>query len=148
MLINTLLMNKPIIHSKTLDEDILNLGAASIVNPDWVEYSVFRVSKAHVARPDLISQIVYGDDHFGDFICKVNNIPNPFEINEGDILIIPEVDSIPRFLVTDDWDDDISGDERVTKPVPKKKNEKRKANEAIVGDTRFKVDKDNRVIIY
>lgn len=148
MLINTLLMNKPIIHSKTLGEDILNLGAASMVNPDWVEYSVFRVSKAHVARPDLISQIVYDDDRFGDFICKVNNIPNPFEINEGDILIIPEVDSIPRFLVTDDWNDDISGNERVAKPAPKKKNEKRKANEAIVGDTRFKVDKDSRVIIY
>lgn len=148
MLLNTILSKKPTIHSKTLDEDIINLGALTVINPDWVEYSVFRVNKAHIGRPDLISQIAYGDENWGDLICKINNIPNPFELNEGDILIIPEVDSLYRFFADDSWNDDIEENQKSKKPVAKRKNEKRKANEAIVGDTRFKVDKDNRVIIY
>ena len=147
MLINTLLMNKPTIHSKTLDEDIINLGAITMVIPDWVEYSVYKVSRAHIARPDLISQAVYGNDRYGDLLCKVNNIPNPFEINEGDVLVVPELSSLYRFLTKDTFNDSIDSKDD-NKPQPKKKNEKRKANEAIVGDTRFKVDKDNRVIIY
>ena len=147
MLINALLMNKPTIHSKTLDEDIINLGAISMVIPNRVNYSIYRVNKSHIGRPDLISQIAYDDDRFGDLICKINNIPNPFELNEGDILIIPEIDSLSQFVVEDTWNDDMESDE-TDKPVAKKKSEKRKANEAIVGDTRFKVDKDNRVIIY
>jgi hypothetical protein len=34
------------------------------------------------------------------------------------------------------------------KPTTKTKKEKRKANEAIVGDTRFKIDKTRGIVIY
>lgn len=149
MLINSLLKNKPIIHSDTLNEDIIHLGAITFQMPDWVSYTVYQVGKAHVARPDLISRIMYGTDIYGDFLCKINGISNPFEINEGDILIVPDFDNIYQFAMTDLYDDTIDQENsKSNSPQPKRKNEKRKANDAIIGDTRFKIDKDNRVIIY
>lgn len=146
MLINSLLQNKPTIHSDVVGEDIIHLGAITMSMPKWVPYTIYTVSKSHVARPDIISRIVYGTDIYGDFICKVNGISNPFEINEGDLLVIPKIDSIKQFLTVDTFND--STEVQENKPKVKSKNEKRKANEAIIGDTRFKVDKDNRVIIY
>lgn len=146
MLINSLLQNKPTIHSDVVGEDIIHLGAITMSMPKWVPYTIYTVSKSHVARPDIISRIVYGTDIYGDFICKVNGISNPFEINEGDLLVIPKIDSIKQFLTVDTFND--STEVHENKPKVKSKNEKRKANEAIIGDTRFKVDKDNRVIIY
>ena len=146
MLINSLLQNKPTIHSDVAGEDIIHLGAITMSMPKWVPYTIYTVSKSHVARPDIISRIVYGTDIYGDFICKVNGISNPFEINEGDLLVIPKIDSIKQFLTVDTFND--STEVQENKPKVKSKNEKRKANEAIIGDTRFKVDKDNRVIIY
>ena len=148
MLINSLLKNKPTIYSQTCKEDIIHLGAITFKVPDWVPYKVYVVSKSHVARPDLISQIMYGTDIYGDFLCKVNGIPNPFEINEGDILYIPSVDAVSEFMVGDNYDDEINDDAYARNPKVKNKKEKRKANEAVVGDARFKIDKDNRVIIY
>jgi len=146
MLINSLLKNKPIIHSDLLDEDIIHLGAITYKIPDMVSYSLYKVSKSHVARPDLISKVVYGVDIYGDFICKVNGISNPFEINEGDIIIIPDLDYVNEFMMDDLYNDSTKEDNNM--PKPKTRNEKRRANDAIIGDTRFKIDKDNRVIIY
>jgi hypothetical protein len=36
----------------------------------------------------------------------------------------------------------------INKPIAKKKNEKRKANECVIGDTRFKIDSSRGIIIY
>lgn len=49
----------------------------------------FVVTKEYIARPDLISYVVYGTDQFGDLICKVNGISNPFELNENMIIFVP-----------------------------------------------------------
>lgn len=146
MLINSLLKNKQTIHSKTMDEDIIHLGSMTFQMPEHIQYSVIRVSKSHVARPDLISRIMYGTERYGDFLCKLNGISNPFEINEGDVLIVPSLTYVNEFMMTDTYNDDIDDEE--TTPRPKSKTEKRKANEAIVGDKRFKIDKENHVIIY
>ena len=35
-----------------------------------------------------------------------------------------------------------------SKPLPKKKTEKRQPNEAILGDYRFKIDKTRGIIVY
>ena len=50
------------------------------------------VNENYVARPDLISLAMYGDDRYGDIICKLNGISNPFELNEDDVLIIPNIE--------------------------------------------------------
>lgn len=42
-------------------------------------------------RIDLISNIYYGSGEYIDAICVVNNIFNPFSIQEGDVLVIPNI---------------------------------------------------------
>lgn len=41
-------------------------------------------------RADLISKLVYGDDSGFDYILKFNGISNPFSIETGDVLYIPD----------------------------------------------------------
>jgi len=146
---NSILQNKPEIFSEHLGERIIHLGAMTYKLPGNIDYEVFQVDKAHVARPDLIADIFYGDAQYGDLICKINNIPNPFELNEGMFIIVPTVASLDKFYVQDIFNDSTSEENGKTKrPRPKTRTEKRKPNEAVVGDTRFKIDKANRVIIY
>jgi hypothetical protein len=38
--------------------------------------------------------------------------------------------------------------EAANKPIAKKKNEKRKANESVIGDSRFKIDTSRGIVIY
>lgn len=42
-------------------------------------------------RIDKISEIYYGTGEYVDAICVVNNIFNPFSIQEGDVLFIPNL---------------------------------------------------------
>jgi hypothetical protein len=108
---------------------------------------VVEVSERYIARPDLISNDVYGDTIYTDLICKLNGISNPFELNKGMLLIIPSIDNIMDFMKT------VSVEESdvintTNKPTPKQKKEKRKANEAVIGDSRFKIDKNRGIVIY
>lgn len=151
MLSNSLLEGKPTIFSQHCGEDIIHLGAMTYTLPDHLDYQIFRVDAGHVARPDLISLAYYGSDRYGDLICKLNGIANPVEINEGDIIMLPDPAWLAKFFIQDLFNDLVDGGTSVedrNKPKPKARTEKRKANEAVIGDTRFKVDKEHRVIIY
>jgi hypothetical protein len=53
--------------------------------------SVYRVEQDTVMRPDLISYKFFGTDKYADAICKVNGIYNPFSIEEGKVLVIPNI---------------------------------------------------------
>lgn len=53
--------------------------------------SVYRVEEDAVMRPDIISYKFFGTDKYADAICKVNGIFNPFSIEEGKVLVIPDV---------------------------------------------------------
>lgn len=48
-----------------------------------------KVNKYYVARPDLLSFALYGTDMYADVICKINGISNPFELNEGMVVLCP-----------------------------------------------------------
>lgn len=148
MLTNSILVHKPEIKSDYCDETILHLGAQTYLPTTDITFEVYQVSKEHVARPDLISKFAYGTDMYGDVICKLNGISNPFELNEGMYIAIPKLEDVLNMLTQDDFDDTIESDTKSNKPKPKKRDEKRKANDAIIGDTRFKIDKERNVIIY
>lgn len=148
MLVNSILAQKPEIHSDYCDEDIIHLGAMTYMPISQINFRVFTVSKEHVARPDLISKFAYGDEMYADIICKMNGISNPFELNEGMRIAIPDLDDIIQCLNRDTFDDTIENETKSDKPKPKTRNEKRKANDAIVGDTRFKINKERNIIIY
>lgn len=45
-------------------------------------------------RPDIIAKVAYGDSGLIDYILKFNGISNPFSIQEGDVLFIPESDDM------------------------------------------------------
>lgn len=147
MLLHTVLNNKEVIHSDWLNEDVINLNDSTFYIPKTYQYDVVEVSERYIARPDLISNDIYGDTIYTDLLCKLNGISNPFELNKGMLLIIPSIDSIMDFMKTVSVKESDVVDSSV-KPVAKNKNEKRKANEAVIGDSRFKIDKNRGIVIY
>lgn len=149
MLINSLLFGKNVIFSQRWNEYMMDLWGDTYNMPDDFGYRVIEVDKDYIARPDLISKILYGDTQYGDLICRLNGISNPFELNEGTKLVVPTVSDLPKFAARAELPEFLTDDNnRVLKPVPKKKKEKRGPNEAILGDSRFKIDRTNRIIIY
>jgi hypothetical protein len=146
-LLHTSLMFKNNFSSEYLGEEMINLLDTTFVIPEYYNYNIFEVTEEYVARPDLISYDAYGDEMYTDVICKLNGISNPFELNKGTKLIIPSPEHIMNFI-TKPSATDIESDEKLNRPIAKQKNEKRKPNEAIVGDKRFKIDRTSGVIIY
>lgn len=145
---------KGITNSNYLQDRIYNLLDETFVLPkNGFEFNLFVVTKEYIARPDLIALDAYNDPNFADIICKVNGISNPFELNEGMEIIIPTMSSLSEFYIDRsrtninlDSDDDIIFNEGKTDKS--KRNIKRKANEAVIGDSRFKIDAAGGIIIY
>ena len=52
------------------------------------------VQQDQVGRVDKISELYFGTGAYVDAICIVNNIFNPFIIQEGDILAIPQLNQL------------------------------------------------------
>lgn len=151
-LIYSTLSKKRTTKSEYLNDQVYNLLDKTFELPKkGFSFNIYVVSKDYVARPDMISYDVYNDTRYADIICKVNGISNPFELNEGMELIIPVVNDIHKFEASVDainntiFDDEINDNMPVAKS---KRNSKRKANEAVVGDSRFKIDSAAGIIIY
>lgn len=129
--------------SKSYNENIPIVGAPLLVN------------KYYVARPDLISLAVYGDDRYADIICKINGISNPFELNENDILFIPSIEFIQDFsknygekseLIENPTEDKIV--QRNKNDYRKQRNEKRTSNDMVVGESNFVIDRSLGLVFY
>ena len=73
------------------NEQYLDLTQSSMKECDVTIKSVYVVTKQTEMRIDLISYIFYGTTEYIDVICKANNIFNPFDIKDGDVLAIPDV---------------------------------------------------------
>lgn len=144
-----ILKDKGIINSDYLNEEIINLLDQTFEIPQDFLYNVIKVDRKYIARPDLLSYDVYGDDTYSDIICKLNGISNPFELNEGDIIVIPNNSQLDKFFVFPNEETTIIDDSsKNVIPVAKTKQEKRRPNAAIVGDKRFTIDTKKRIIIY
>lgn len=61
-------------------------------------------------------------------------------------MILPTPDSIQLFNTIPEQSE--LENSQINKPVAKKKTEKRKANEAVIGDSRYRIDSATGVIIY
>ena len=151
MLDYNLLNNKGTITSKYLDETIYNLLDQTFQIPqEGFNYQVFKVTEEYIARPDLISYDAYGTTDYTDILCKLNGISNPFELNEGMLIVIPAPGDLSSksFIFPAPENEYETEDDTPTGPVQKTKHDKRKSNEAIIGDSRFKIDPSNGIIIY
>ena len=111
-----------------------------------------RVIADYVARPDLISLAVYGTDQYADILCKINGISNPFELNEGMILLIPNLSTITFFYksrsASATFESDSTPISSTKKNFQKTKAERRRPAEQTVGSKNFVIDLSNKMIIY
>ena len=117
--------------------------------------SIIIVNEHYVARPDLISLAVYGDDKYADIICKINGISNPFEMNEDDMLLIPNIEYLNECILKDRISSDIIKNPKNEYIQPfdpnnkqKQKNEIRTPNEKIMGDSNYVIDKSLGIVFY
>lgn len=114
--------------------------------------SMVEVTRDYIARPDLISLAVYGSDQYADAICKINGISNPFELNEGMILFIPDFSAITNMYIQASSSsvclDDSENISVVKKNLQKTVNSRRSPNEQTFGDKTFIIDKQNKLVIY
>ena len=146
---SSILANKTQYYSDFLQDTIWNLLDETYKVPDTFDFNIFEVTEEkYIGRPDIISIDAYGDPMFANVICKLNGISNPFELNVGMMLIIPSPSDVTKFIQQAPLDELESSSKEDDIPVPKKKSEKRQANEAIVGDKRFKIDSTKGIVIY
>jgi hypothetical protein len=138
--------DKSVIKSHYLNEDIYNFLDKTFEIPSSFKFDIIKVTSQYVARPDLLSYDIYGTDLYVDVICKLNDISNPFELNEGDMIVVPSAADIASFFVKPIILEQNDKENNILKA--KQKQEKRKPNSAIVGDKRFTIDTKKRVIIY
>lgn len=112
------------------------------------------VNKYYVARPDLISQAMYGTDKYADIICKVNGISNPFELNEDDMILVPSIEYCESCINTN-----ITASELInatantninskTKNYQKTNSETRSPNEQVSGEQNYIIDQSSGLIFY
>lgn len=148
MLWYSIVQNKSHIKSNYLKEDVLNLLDKTFIIPDSYTYNIFEVSKEYIARPDLIALDAYGDTMYTDVMCKLNGISNPFELNEGMKLILPAPEDIDKFIINPPIEESEDYVDPTSTQSTKTKSSKRQANEAIIGDSRFKIDKNSKIVIY
>lgn len=149
-------LNHPVLENKTIikcdylsGERIYNLLDQTFEMPEkGFQFNILKVTEEYVARPDLISLDAYGSTIYTDVICKLNGISNPFELNEGMEIVIPEPSYIDDFQIHPSISE-LEDSDNYNKPIAtNKSNKSRKANEALVNNTRFKIDAASGIIIY
>lgn len=155
MLDYKILKNKPKIEID--NESTIDLLSKSIDLEKSMTGQFVEVNEYYVARPDLISLAIYGDDKYADIICKVNGISNPFELNEGQLIFLPTYETISNLIITEnnnkktskinlDSEVKISTDNRVG--AQKRKDERRTPSQQLIGDKNYIIDKSLGVVFY
>ena len=130
---------------KDLLASTLNLKSKVVI------YKMVTITADYIARPDLVSLAMYGTDAYADIICKINGISNPFELNEGMELIIPEFSNIYDVFSSSAASATVNDNTFIGKGIKtnqKAKNSVRKPSEQVVGDSNFIIDKTNKIVIY
>lgn len=149
MLFSPSLARKETFHSDYLDEDIVDLLGSTFEIPRSYACSVTTIDPGYNGRVDLIADVLYGDDMYADTVLRVNGPGNPFEFVEGQNIIVPAQDVVGEFFQQPSkaWSETyLSAKE--SRPKPKARSEKRRPNEAVIGDKRFNIDPQSKIIIY
>lgn len=151
MLDYDILSKKPTLLANSNDE-FIDLAQQTYNIKNTVKGEILIVNKYYVARPDLISLAVYGDDKYADIICKVNGISNPFELNEDDILFIPNVDELTSLTKVQNTPSSLVSESKKLfndkKDKRKKISEKRSPNEMVVGEENYIIDHSLGLVFY
>jgi hypothetical protein len=154
-------LNKKRYFTKPNGDTVLDLTYSSVDmsgdNP--TEVNIIMVAEDIAMRPDAIAKAVYGDDGKLDLLLKYNGISNPFSIQAGDVLVIPDpymMASKIKLPVADDtseYNEQISEFKYITKQSDNVRLEllKRKSSQRLPpnanqpGDTNIKY-KDGKIV--
>jgi hypothetical protein len=91
MNIKSLTLKNQLVDENT-GESYFDLTAPSFIyDADLGVKALHYVMSDQVGRLDKISEIYFGSSENIDAICVINNIFNPFSIQEGDVLVIPNL---------------------------------------------------------
>lgn len=134
-----------------------------------VPEKIMIVKERHISHPDIISLEATGDKNNWELIYKYNQVSNPFSVNVGEVLYIPNIQDTKNSLVHLNLNQKITllEDNDFRKPLIEKNNgrleyeEKLKTfnknfnfskynlppNVAEPGDKEVTVDKDGKVIL-
>ena len=152
MLDYKILNKKPILTKD--NESYIDLLSETFNKNITINGSFIIVNQYYVARPDLISLAVYGDDQFADVICKLNGISNPFEINENDIIYIPSPDALTMLTIRKDDPSELISDSNTDlgnknyKDNRKKISDRRSPNELVIGESNYIIDHSHGLVFY
>ena len=90
-----------------------------------VIFQEYRVTRSQEMRLDNVSMSIYGTTKYVDILCSVNNIDNPLNIKEGEIIIYPRQSDIRalRYDKRDDTDEinGVINSDKKTKQDPNRK---------------------------
>lgn len=86
-----ILNSKPIITIN--NEEFVDISQISVryTDVDLMITDTFMVNEEMTMRPDMLSYIGYGTADYFDYILKFNGISNPFSIDYGDIIQVPDM---------------------------------------------------------
>lgn len=82
---------------KDLTKSIFDLS-----NDTYVAINAYTIPKEYAMRPDLVSLAVYNTIEFAEIILKYNGISNPFSLNEGDVIIVPDINAVKELLKSEE----------------------------------------------
>ena len=84
-------MDFKILNNKQILGDKLRMTEPIIIFNDNTQIiATHTVTQDEIGRIDLIANAYYRDINNAELILKYNSISNPFSINEGDVLLIPD----------------------------------------------------------
>lgn len=149
MLYSVNLAQKETFFSQYAQEEMVDLLGGTFGVPVSYRCSIVPVDPGYEARTDLISKDVYGDDISADLIVKINGPSDPFEVNEGQYIALPSPGDTDRFIGTPEKAfSEAAITAASSRPKAKAKRDKRKPNEAVLGDSRFNIDIQSSVVVY
>jgi hypothetical protein len=91
MNIKSLTLKNKLVDERT-GEFYYDLTAPSFIyDADLGLQALHYVMPDQIGRIDKISEIYFGNSEYIDAICVVNNIFNPFSLQEGEVLVIPNL---------------------------------------------------------
>lgn len=97
MNIKSLTLKNTLVDDKT-GEQYFDLSAPSFKYvSEYGIKAVHYVTQNQAGRIDLVSDLYFGTGEYIDAICIINNIFNPFSVEEGDILVIPNLSNPDLF---------------------------------------------------
>ena len=79
--------------------DFYDLFQIFFKNNNDVNFKLYTVQRGEEMRMDLVSQSIYNDTKYVDFLCNLNRILNPLNIKIGDIMLYVDVTNIEVFRV-------------------------------------------------